>query len=517
MQDENKTKEQLIGELHKLRVRLSELEQERADLNETRALLREREESYRQLADNIDKRAEESEKRLRTQLANALEMAHLGPWEYDVVNDIFTFNDHFYKIFRTSAEKIGGYTMSAAEYASRFVHPEDMHVVSNEVRKAIETSDPHFSRKFDHRILYEDGATGFMSVLFFIVKDSHGKTIKTYGVNQDVSERKRAEEALRESEKRFYSLFSNMVEGVALHEVVFDESGAPVNYRVIDHNVQYEKILGLRREDVIGKLSTEIYHTSEPPFLREYSHVALSGAPACLQEYFAPLDRHFEISITPWGNKGFATIFSDVTERKKAETALRAGEQKYRELVENANSAIIRYNSDGAITFFNEYAQNFFGYREEKIVGRHIGILVPDQDSTGADLTSLVQDIISHPERHVQNVNENVRSDGTRVWVAWTNKPAVTQDGDVTEILTVGTDITELKRAEQEREQLQQQLLQSRKMESVGRLAGGVAHDYNNMLGVIIGYTEMALADIRSDDPSKWTPPRSIRFSPIFA
>jgi PAS domain S-box-containing protein len=91
----------------------------------------------------------EIEEALRTseaQLSNALTMAHLGHWEYDVTKDLFTFNDHLYKIFRTTSEQVGGYTMSSADYAGRFVHPEDISVVADETRKAIETSDPLFSR-----------------------------------------------------------------------------------------------------------------------------------------------------------------------------------------------------------------------------------------------------------------------------------------------------------------------------------------------------------------------------------
>ncbi len=140
------------------------------------------------------KRAEEAQMKLRKQLASALEIAHLGPWEYDIAGDLFTFNDHFYRIFRTSAKRAGGYSMSSDEYCSRFVHPEDTHLVAEETRKAIETKDPHFSRKIEHRMLYEDGSVGYISVQFFIVKDFQGRTIKTYGVNQDITERRLAEE-----------------------------------------------------------------------------------------------------------------------------------------------------------------------------------------------------------------------------------------------------------------------------------------------------------------------------------
>jgi PAS domain S-box-containing protein len=140
------------------------------------------------------KRSEEEQEKLQEQLSNAMEMAHLGHWEYDVANDIFTFNDHFYKIFRTTAKQVGGYTMSSAEYARRFVHPDDAPAVGEETRKAIETDDLNFSRQLEHRILYADGTVGHITIRFFIVKDANGRTVKTYGVNQDISERKKAEE-----------------------------------------------------------------------------------------------------------------------------------------------------------------------------------------------------------------------------------------------------------------------------------------------------------------------------------
>jgi two-component system cell cycle sensor histidine kinase/response regulator CckA len=140
------------------------------------------------------KQAEAERERLQGQLTNALELARLGHWEYDVTKDLFTFNDYFYKIFHTTAEQVGSYTMSSAEYASRFVHPDDISVVGEEIRKAIETADPNFSRKLEHLILYDDHTVGYISVRFFIVKDANGHTIKTYGVNQDITERKQAEE-----------------------------------------------------------------------------------------------------------------------------------------------------------------------------------------------------------------------------------------------------------------------------------------------------------------------------------
>jgi PAS domain S-box-containing protein len=139
------------------------------------------------------KRAEEALRKSEAQLSNALKIAKLGAWELDVESGMFAFTDSFYAIFRTTAKDMGGYQMSVADYARRFVHPEDSALVGLETRRALETDDPNYSRYLEHRMLYADGSVGHIAVRFFIVKDHRGKTIKTYGVNQDITERKQVE------------------------------------------------------------------------------------------------------------------------------------------------------------------------------------------------------------------------------------------------------------------------------------------------------------------------------------
>lgn len=134
----------------------------------------------------------------------------------------------------------------------------------------------------------------------------------------NITERVLTAEALKESEARFQMLVSNMHEGVALHDVVRDEDGKPINYRLVSVNAQYENILGVRREDVVGRLANEVYGTPEPPYLEEFT-ACLTRGPQYMETYFPPMDRHFSISIAPWGNNGFATIFTDITERKRVE------------------------------------------------------------------------------------------------------------------------------------------------------------------------------------------------------
>jgi signal transduction histidine kinase len=127
------------------------------------------------------------------QLTLAAQIAGLGHWEYDVLADIFTFNDQFYNVFRTSAKAVGGYSMTSARYAELFVHPDDAAIVSQSVIDAIKSVEEDFSFKAEHRIVYSDGEIGFISVHFRSVKDELGRTIKNFGVNQDITEQKTIE------------------------------------------------------------------------------------------------------------------------------------------------------------------------------------------------------------------------------------------------------------------------------------------------------------------------------------
>ena len=106
------------------------------------------------------KLAEEAVRRSEAELSQALQIAKLAYWEYDVEKDLFLFNDQFFSIFHTTAEQEGGYQLSSAQYAGKFVYPEDLPVVGSEIERALNSTDRHYSRDLVHRIQYADGGVG---------------------------------------------------------------------------------------------------------------------------------------------------------------------------------------------------------------------------------------------------------------------------------------------------------------------------------------------------------------------
>jgi diguanylate cyclase (GGDEF)-like protein/PAS domain S-box-containing protein len=138
-----------------------------------------------------------TEKRLResaAQLSTALTLAKAGHWELDLSANMFTFNDEFYKIFGTTAAKVGGYRLSAQEYAVRFVHPEDANIVREEVERALASADVSYSRDIEHRFLDASGKVGYLAVGIRGTRNELGVMRNLYGIVQDVTSRREREQ-----------------------------------------------------------------------------------------------------------------------------------------------------------------------------------------------------------------------------------------------------------------------------------------------------------------------------------
>ena len=217
------------------------------------------------------------------------------------------------------------------------VHPEDR----EQVRDALWTGRGGNEQIVEYRIILPDGGIRWILDRAFPLRDASGQPAGVTGIAKDVTERKFAERALLESEARLRALYHSMNEGMALHEIVCDGRGNAVNYRILEANPAFERLTGLSREQVAGKLATEVYQTAPPPYLEIYAPVAASGEATHFEADYAPMGRHYAVSVFSPRKGQFATVFADITKRKEAERQLRLLNQVY-ELISHINEAIVR-------------------------------------------------------------------------------------------------------------------------------------------------------------------------------
>jgi PAS domain S-box-containing protein len=188
-----------------------------------------------------------------------------------------------------------------------------------------------------------------------------------------------------------------------------------------------------------------------------------------------------------------AGTVQDITERKRAEDERRLSAQRQSLHVDQTPLAVIEFDLDGRVREWNPAARTIFGFSHEEAIGRHLSFIVPAAIRPHMD--GVWAETVAY-QGGVRSTNENVTKDGRTITCEWVNTSLIGPDGRPIGVASMAQDVTERRRAEAEKAALVVQLHQAQKMESVGRLAGGVAHDFNNMLGVILGYSDLALAQV---------------------
>ncbi len=305
---------------------------------------------------------------------------------------------------------------------------------------------------------------------------------------------KRAEQALSESEQRFRSLFENMAEGVAYCKLLFDGT-EPKDFRYEQVNAAFEHLTGLK--DVTGKLVSEVIpgiHQSNPGMLEIYGRVVLTGKPEKRETYIEPLGLWLSISLYSPQAEYCVAVFDDITERKHTEEALRKSEELHRSILKTAMDGFCVVDLDGRLLDVNEAYCLMSGYRTDELLTMSIADLETIETADGT--VSHIQKIMAQGKDRFESRHR--RKDGSVFDVEVSVQYRPTDGGRLVSFLR---DLTDQKRAESESEKLRVQLAQAQRLESIGRLAGGVAHDFNNMLTVILGYARMTSQKLAPADP----------------
>ena len=312
---------------------------------------------------------------------------------------------------------------------------------------------------------------------------------RTAALTAEIAERQRAEVTLRESEERYRSLFESMRNGIAHCRMVFVD-GQPRDFIYVAVNRAFETLTGLK--NVAGKRVSEVIpniRESDRGLFEIYSRVTQTGVPEEFEYYLESLKMWFAISVYRCGQDQFVAIFETITERKRAEEILRQSEKQFRLLF--YDSPLPMWVCDLETLRFlevNDAAIAHYGYSREEFLAMSIAhIRLPEQATS---LTAMIEQIRADGKHHIHCMQSLKKGGIIEVEVYW----QALEFGGRQAVLAVAQDITE-------RKQLELQLSQSQKMEAVGRLAGGVAHDFNNHLGIIIGYSELLLERLGANDP----------------
>lgn len=320
---------------------------------------------------------------------------------------------------------------------------------------------------------------------------------RTADLLEEISERKQAEEQLRKSENRFRDLAENLSDFIW----EFDENDI---FTYASPGVK--NLLGYTSDEIIGKSAFELMPSSEREKVRKeftplkekresFSHLLnvnmhKNGKLVVLESSGVP-------TFDNDGNyKGYRGIDRNITERKNAEKALAESEERFRLHFQNAPMPYQSLNYDGFFIDVNPAWLETLGYKREEVIGKSFGdFLLPEMEEHFKYNFPRFKD-----KGEILGVEfEMVKKDGSVIMVRFNGKIGYDEKGNFKQTHCIFQDITEARKAEKEKEKLEIRLRQAQKMEAIGTLAGGIAHDFNNILGVILGYADMAKEDVPAD------------------
>jgi PAS domain S-box-containing protein len=385
----------------------------------------------------------------------------------------------------------------AGHSAFEFIHPDDIKTVEDSLNRISKES---IISTTTFRIRAKDGSYKWFETKSKAIFDDETKeVVEIHASSRDVTGRVLAEQKLKENEQKLNALFTAMTEMVVLHDLVFDENNNPINYRIIDCNVAYTKITGIPKEQAVGRLGNEVYQTKEPPYLKEFSGVAISGETYEYESYFAPMDKHFMISVVSPAKNKFATITTDITQRIQIQESIKSNEEKQRSMIANISDVIAIVDKNGNNTYKSPNIERIFGWKPEELIGKNTFDLVHPDDQLIAQ--QFFSDLLTSPESSNGFEFRYKCKDNSYKWVALTatnqlNNPVING------ILLNYHDVNPKKEAEDEL------ILAKEKAEEANKLKteflNNMSHEIRTPMNGILGFTAMMDEPNLSDEKRKY-------------
>ncbi len=325
-------------------------------------------------------------------------------------------------------------------------------------------------------------------------------------VARDITQRKILEQDLHRSQQ----FLNTIVENIPLAIFVKD---AQNDFRYVLWNPGAERLYGSKAEETLGLNSYDL-ETPElaAQFTTEDQKIIESGETLIhehevIRHHYRDILRQRLIKLPLRNEYGeiqyILCIAEDITQKEQAAETLRKNEAEFRHLIQNVSSTIIRWKPDGTLLFINRRGCELFGYSEADIIGKNlVGTIIAPENESGHDLRKMLAEIAQYPDQNRVHENENIRQDGQRLWVTWANQPIYDEDGELVEILSVATDTTERRlaeeslRAEQHRsEQLLLNILPHTIAQRLKRSTGLVAEYFSEvtlLFADIVGFTQLS-------------------------
>ncbi|MDV2990261.1 MAG: MASE3 domain-containing protein [Dehalogenimonas sp.] len=374
----------------------------------------------------------------REDLNRAQTVGHIGSWRLDVQKDVLSWSDENHRIFGIPK----GIPLTYETFLGT-IHSDDRQHVDGCWKAALK-GEPY---DIEHRIIVE-GREKWVREKAFLETNDSGELLGGFGITEDITERKMQEKALRESEGKYRDLFTTMTEAFALHEIIVDEAGTPIDYRFIEVNAAFEETTGLKAGDVIGKNVREVIPGIESSWIETYGKVAVSGIPVTFENYSTSIGKWYQVKAYSPAPGRFATIFYDTTERKVNEEKLRQAAQEWQATFDSINDAVILLDSRHCIVRANQAFGRIFNISPAEAVGRLCHDIVHNSARPHA--------ICPHARTMAsgRTVSEELFEPKLDIYVEATTSPIIDQEGRCIGTVHIIKDINRRKTVEAERENL---------------------------------------------------------------